>query len=221
VQAGSYLAAAGDCVSCHTRPGGKAFAGGLALDTPFGVIYSANITPDAQTGIGRWSEQQFTRAMREGTGADGRRLYPAFPYGAYTKLSDQDVRALYAYLRSLQPVKDRPPANQLRFPFGFRALLAPWNWLYFTPGRFVAAASRSAQWNRGAYLTEALGHCSACHSPRTMLGGERTALAYTGGEYLDEVRTEVVDGRITPLEERTVRLWSTANLTSAAEGIGA
>jgi mono/diheme cytochrome c family protein len=221
VEAGRYLADAGDCVSCHTRQGGPPFAGGRALDTPFGVIYSANITSETATGIGAWSEEQIGHALRQGIAADGTHLYPAFPYTAYTGISDADVHALYAYLRTLRPVKYAPPHNDLPFPFNVRASLALWNMLFFTDARFVPDATRSAEWNRGAYLTRTFGHCSSCHSPRNALGGERTSLEFTGGVYLDEVADAVSNDKVTPLEERTVRNWSAPNLTSASNGLGA
>jgi mono/diheme cytochrome c family protein len=221
IEQGRYLATAGDCVSCHTRPGGQPFSGGLPITTPFGVIYSANITPDARAGIGAWSEQQFARALREGIAADGSHLYPAFPYTAYTKVTDQDVHAIYAYLESLAPVRYTPPENEMRFPFGMRSLLTAWNMLFFQPGRYSRDASRSAEWNRGAYLIQGLGHCGACHTPRNSLGAERSTEAWTGSVYLDEIADEVVDGKVTPMDERTVRPWSTANLTPARSGLGA
>lgn len=221
VARGRYLATAGDCISCHTRPRSAPFAGGLPLDTPFGIIYSANITPDARTGIGAWSEAQFARALHEGIAADGRHLYPAFPYTAYTKISDADVHALYAYVSSLKPVTYVPPAPAMRFPFGIRALLSGWNLLFFKEGRYAPDTRQSAEWNRGAYLTQALGHCGACHTPRNAFGGERTSLALTGGSYLDEITDEVINDRITPLEERTVRPWAAANLTQARSGLAA
>jgi mono/diheme cytochrome c family protein len=219
IDQGRYLATAGDCVSCHTRPKGAPFAGGLPLTTPFGVIYSANITPDPATGIGAWSEQQFARALHEGIAADGRHLYPAFPYTAYTKVTDQDVHAIYAYLRSLRPVRYTPPPNEMRFPFSARGLLAGWNLLYLQSGRYVTDLARSAEWNCGAYLVQGLGHCGACHTPRDRLGGERSSLALTGGAYLDEITDEVIDDRVTPMDERTVRHWSAANLTEASTGL--
>jgi mono/diheme cytochrome c family protein len=219
IDQGRYLATAGDCISCHTRPNGVPFAGGLPLTTPFGVIYSANITPDLATGIGGWSEQQFARALHEGIAADGRHLYPAFPYTAYTKVTDQDVHAIYAYLRSLKPVSYRPPPSEMRFPFNVRGLLASWNLLYLQPGRYVPDPARSAEWNRGAYLVQGLGHCGSCHTPRDFLGGERTSQALTGGAYRDEIADEVINDRVTPMDERTVRLWSAANLTQASTGL--
>ena len=221
IDEGRYLVIAGDCIACHTRAHGAPFAGGRPLHTPFGVVYSANITTDPMTGIGAWSESQFGRAMREGLAADGTHLYPAFPYTAYTKLTDHDVHAIYAYLRSLQPVHYAPPRNGMPFPFSVRALVGGWNLLFFRAGRYAANPARSAEWNRGAYLTQALGHCGACHSPHNYFGGERTAEALTGGEFLDEIADEVVDDKITPLDESTVRTWSAANLTPSPSGLGA
>lgn len=221
VEQGRYLAAAGDCVACHTRPGGAAFAGGRALDTPFGVIYSANITPERDTGIGAWTEAEFARALREGMGRDGRHLYPAFPYTAYTRVSDADAKALYMYLRSLPSVRYTPPENRMRFPFGIRPLLAGWKALYLDATRYRADPKQSAEWNRGAYLVQGLGHCGACHSPRNVFGAERTDRALTGGTLLSEIDDEVVEGRITPMDERTVRPWSAPNLTSSRAGLAA
>ena len=221
VDKGRYLATAGDCVSCHTRPHGAPFAGGLPLSTPFGVIYSANITPDASSGIGSWSEPQFARAMREGITPDGTHLYPAFPYPAFTKLRDEDLRAIYAYLRSLTAVRYTPPKNEMLIPFGMRTLLIAWNMMFLKAERFAPDPAHSAEWNRGAYLVQGLGHCGACHTPRNALGGEREAQAFTGGTYSDEILDEVVEDRITPMDERTVRTWSAANLTPARSGLGA
>jgi mono/diheme cytochrome c family protein len=221
VQLGAYLAAAGGCVSCHTRSVGEPFAGGVRLDTPFGVIYTANITPDVVTGIGAWTLEQFTRAMREGVAADGKQLYPAFPYTAYTKLRDADIGALYVYLRSLRPVHYRPPDDRMRFPFGMRPLVGGWKLLYLRSQRFVPDKLQTTEWNRGAYLIEGLGHCGACHTPRDALGGERVSQALAGGRYLDQIVDEVVDGAIVPLDERTVRPWSAPNLTSSPNGLGA
>ena len=221
IEQGRYLAAAGDCISCHTRANGETFSGGRPLNTPFGVIYSANITPDRITGIGAWSELELARAMREGIAADGTHLYPAFPYTAYTKISDQDIHAIYAYLRSLKPVRYTPPKDKMPFPFSVRALLSGWNMMFFEPGRYVPDASQSAEWNRGAYLTQGLGHCGACHTPRNALGGERKSEALTGAEYFDEIADEVVDNKVTPMDDPTVRLWASANLTPASSGLGA
>lgn len=181
IERGRLVAAAGDCIACHTAPGGKANAGGLALDTPFGTIYSTNITPDNDTGIGRWSYPAFERAMRQGVHQDGRQLYPAFPYTAYAKLSDADMQALYGYLMSQPAVKSEPPKTQLAFPFNMRPLLAGWNALFHDATPFTPDPSRSAQWLRGAYLVEGVGHCAACHSPRNRLGAEKKGVHHLAG----------------------------------------
>ncbi|MFY2853616.1 c-type cytochrome [Achromobacter xylosoxidans] len=181
IERGRLVAAAGDCVACHTAPGGARNAGGLALETPFGTIYSTNITPDPQTGIGRWSFAAFERAMRQGVHQDGRQLYPAFPYTAYAKLSDADMQALYGYLMSQPAVAATPPRTELGFPFNLRPLLAGWNLLFHDPKPFTPDPSQDAEWNRGAYLVEGVGHCAACHSPRNALGAERGGLAYLAG----------------------------------------
>ena len=177
---GEALAALGACVVCHTSPGGVANAGGRALETPFGTIHSTNIPPDPQTGIGAWSYPAFERAMREGIHRDGSQLYPAFPYDHFAQTSDADLQALYAYLMA-QPATVAPrKANDLRFPFNIRPLLAGWNALFHTATPFVPDPAKSGQWNRGAYLVEGLGHCGACHTPRNLLGAER-ASAYLAG----------------------------------------
>lgn len=181
IERGRVVAAAGDCIACHTAPGGQANAGGLALDTPFGTIYSTNITPDNDTGIGRWSYPAFERAMRQGVHQDGRQLYPAFPYTAYAKLSEADMQALYGYLMSQPAVKSEPPKTQLAFPFNMRPLLAGWNALFHDATPFTPDPSRSAQWLRGAYLVEGVGHCAACHSPRNRLGAEKKGVHYLAG----------------------------------------
>lgn len=181
IERGRLVAAAGDCVACHTAPGGKTNAGGFALDTPFGTIYSTNITPDNETGIGRWSYPAFERAMRQGVHQDGRQLYPAFPYTAYAKLSEADMQALYGYLMSQPAVRAEPPKTQLAFPFSFRPLLAGWNALFHDATPFTPDPSRDAQWLRGAYLVQGAGHCAACHSPRNRLGAEKTGKHYLAG----------------------------------------
>jgi len=181
IERGRLVAAAGDCIACHTAPGGKANAGGLALDTPFGTIYTTNITPDNETGIGRWSYTAFERAMRQGVHQDGRQLYPAFPYTAYAKLSDADMQALYGYLMSQPAVRAEPAKTQLAFPFNFRPLLAGWNALFHDASPFTPDASRSAEWLRGAYLVQGAGHCAACHSPRNRLGAEKKGVHYLAG----------------------------------------
>ena len=184
IQRGRLVAAAGDCVVCHTAPGGRPNAGGLPLETPFGTIYSTNITPDLQTGIGRWSLAAFERAMRHGIHQDGRHLYPAFPYTAFARMSDGDIQSLYAYLMSEAPVAAVAPQTRLAFPYNIRASLAGWNLLFHDATPYKADPARTAEWNRGAYLVEGAGHCSACHSPRNALGAEKPGLQnyLAGGE---------------------------------------
>jgi len=169
VARGEYLTRAADCEVCHTAKGGRPFAGGLAFNLPFGALYSPNITPDVETGIGAWSDADFLAAVHQGIARDGTRLYPAFPYAAYTYLTDVDALAIKAYLFSLAPVRYTPPANTLAFPFNQRWLMAIWSFLFNPDQRFQPHPDRSAQWNRGAYLAEALGHCGDCHTPRNLL----------------------------------------------------
>ncbi|MFO1394968.1 MAG: c-type cytochrome [Steroidobacteraceae bacterium] len=182
VERGKYLATAGDCISCHTGPGGKPFAGGGKLDTPFGYLLAPNITPDDETGIGLWSADDFYRTMHEGVNRHGQDLYPAMPYTSYTLVTREDSDAIYAYLRTLAPVKSEVDVNHLRFPFNQRWSMAFWRELYFSPGTFESVPAQSAEWNRGAYLIEGLEHCSACHSPRNVLGATETKHEYTGAE---------------------------------------
>jgi nicotinate dehydrogenase subunit B len=182
---GRQLAALGDCGVCHTLAlGGVVNAGGRAIETPFGTIYSTNITPDVETGIGGWSYPAFERAMREGIHRDGRHLYPAFPYAHFTKATDADLQALYAYLMAQAPVRAENRETTLAFPFNLRPLMAGWNALFHQPGAFQVDATKSELWNRGAYLVEGLGHCGACHSPRNALGAEK-ARAYLAGGFAE------------------------------------
>jgi nicotinate dehydrogenase subunit B len=178
---GQVLAALGNCAVCHTAEGGTVNAGGRPLQTPFGTLYSTNITPDAATGIGTWSFEAFARAMRQGISQDGTHLYPAFPYPSFTKTSDDDLQALYAYLMSQPPVAQQNPATHLAFPYNLRPLMAAWNAIYLRPGAMTANPAQSAAWNRGAYLVEAIGHCGGCHSPRNALGAEKTGPWHLAG----------------------------------------
>jgi len=180
VAKGETLAAIGHCESCHTQPGGAPFAGGYPLHTPFGIIYGDNITPDPQTGIGTWSLEAFTRAMREGVARDGSHLFPAFPYYAFTKLSDDDIKALYAYLMTQPAVSKTVPANTIPAPLKIRALQEGWKILFFRSGKFQPNESKSAEWNRGAYLANALSDCAGCHTPRNALGAEEGSHPYAG-----------------------------------------
>ncbi|MFL9991420.1 cytochrome c [Paraburkholderia sediminicola] len=180
VERGRYLARAGDCIACHTAQGGQPFAGGLAIDTPFGKIVASNITPDKQTGIGDWSEAEFIRAVKQGVGKHGEYLYPAMPYTAYAKVSDQDLRDIKAYLDTVPAVNNKVEANRLPFPFNIRLLMFGWNLLFFDKTPFKADPKQSVEWNRGAYLVQGLGHCASCHTPKNFLGGDGAALQ--GGE---------------------------------------
>jgi mono/diheme cytochrome c family protein len=182
VEKGAALAAIGNCNTCHTAQGGPAYAGGRALQTPFGIIHATNITPDPEHGIGRWSGEAFQRALREGVGRDGRHLYPAFPYDHYTSLTDEDIEALYAFIMTRDPVATDAPANDLRFPFNIRMLIAAWKAFYLRPSAIAAEPAQSAAWNRGAYLVQSAAHCGSCHTPRNLLGAEKKARHLAGGE---------------------------------------
>lgn len=207
IETGRYLAVAGNCYGCHTRPGAPAYAGGVAFKTPFGVIYSSNITPDEKTGIGRWTDADLIRAMHEGVAADGTHLYPVFPYPSYTRVLEKEIKAIYAYLRTVPAVSNVPPENQLGFPYNQRWLLPIWNALYLDQGRYESNPSLSAEANRGAYLLHGLGHCGACHTPRNFLGGPQQERALSGATYLDEVAA----GKTRP--------WYAINLTSGPGGL--
>ncbi len=201
VERGEYLARAGDCVSCHTAPGGEPFAGGLRLDTPFGYMLAPNITPDPDTGIGRWSGEDFYRALHHGVNKRGQDMYPTMPYDFYTRVTRADVDALYAYLRTVKPARNAVDVNHLDFPFNQRYAMGVWRELYFREGTYRPDPSKSASWNRGAYLVEGLGHCSDCHSPRNLMGGIEKSKQFSGA---------VVDG------------WFALDLTSdITTGLGA
>ncbi len=199
LERGRELAALGNCVTCHTSAQGKPNAGGLGIQTPFGTVYSTNLTPDPQTGIGLWSQQAFNRAMREGISRDGHHLYPAFPYTSFTRTSDEDLTALYGWLMSQEPVRQATPETKLAFPFNMRPLMAFWNALYLTPGPSVQTPpteiERSSVWLRGEYLVNGLGHCSACHTSRDALGGERSGQAYLSGATVDGWQAPALNAR--------------------------
>ncbi|HEX5286263.1 MAG TPA: cytochrome c [Polaromonas sp.] len=178
---GAYLARAGNCMSCHTARGGEPYAGGRAISTPFGTVFTSNLTPDNKTGMGTWSSAHFWRALHNGRSKNGRLLYPAFPYTNYTQVTREDSDALFAYLGSLTAVAQPNRPHALRFPFQSQAALAVWRALYFSPGVYQPEASRNAEWNRGAYLVKGLGHCSACHTARNALGASSQALDLAGG----------------------------------------
>ncbi|KAA0075206.1 cytochrome c [Tardiphaga sp. P9-11] len=200
VEKGRYLSVLGDCAGCHTAQGGQPFAGGLALDTPFGKLVAPNITPDRDTGIGNMTDDEFVAALHDGRGRNGKRLYPAMPYPAYTRMSRDDILAMRSYFKTIQPVNNAVESNQLPFPFNIRLAMAFWNWLNFTPGRFQPNPQKSAEWNRGAYLVEGPAHCGTCHTPKTALGGDKTA---------------------TPLAGATLQGWFAPNITANTHnGIG-
>lgn len=202
VARGAVLVTLGDCAVCHTRPGGHPLAGARALATPFGTLYSDNLTPDVETGIGAWSKEAFRRAMKDGVARNGSHLYPALPYEHFTHVRDEDLDAIYAFLMTRRAVRQPAPPNDLIFPTGFRPILAGWKMMFLHKGAVPSDASRSAEWNRGAYLVEGLGHCGGCHTPRNLAGGEIRSEAYAGG---------VAEGwRAPPLDRSNpaARAWS-------------
>ncbi|CAN0625921.1 Gluconate 2-dehydrogenase (Acceptor) [Burkholderia multivorans] len=178
---GEYLARAGDCVACHTVPSGKLFGGGRPMETPFGTLYSPNISSDRETGIGKWTADEFYRAMHDGKSRDGSYIYPAMPFGSYTKVTRADSDAIYAYLLSVPPIRQPNRAHELSFPFNRRELLLGWRTLFFREGEFKPDPAQSAEWNRGAYLVEGLGHCTMCHTEINALGGNIRSKEYQGG----------------------------------------
>jgi mono/diheme cytochrome c family protein len=182
VARGNYLARAADCMPCHTSASDKPYAGGLRLNTPFGAIYSPNITPDRETGIGAWTFEQFKDAVHNGIRADGKYLYPAMPFDAFTETTEDDLKALWAYFRSLKPVKQQNHANELTFPFSIREGMLAWRLLFLRAHRFEPNAGKSAQWNRGAYLVEALAHCGDCHTPRNFMGATIASERFEGAK---------------------------------------
>ncbi len=182
VSKGRYLATVGDCAACHTSDPSKPFAGGIAIKTPFGTLVGANITPDTATGIGNWTYAEFQKAMSEGIGHGGKRLYGAMPFTAYTKVTDEDNRAIWAYLQTLQAIHNPVETNQLPFPFNVRTSLIGWNWLNFDKGVYQPDMSKSAEWNRGAYIIQGLGHCGTCHTPKNIIGGDKNDQFLQGSE---------------------------------------
>src|ERR1035438_1507013 len=202
VQRGAYLARAGDCIACHTAPKGAPYAGGLPLDTPIGRVYSTNITPDLETGIGQYNADDFVKVMRTGVAKDGHRLYPAMPYTSYAKLSQEDLLALYAFfMQGIPPVRQLNHPTRLKWPLRMRSLMAVWNGLYLKKGEFVADSNQNAAWNRGAYLVQGLGHCGGCHTPRGVAGqekadSERKGRYFLAGATLDNWETSPLTGNL-------------------------
>ena len=193
---GKALTEAGDCGSCHTADPSKPFAGGKRIATPFGGIYSANLTPDRNTGLGLWSDEDFRRAMRFGVRPDGANYYPAFPYPHFSKLTRDDIFAIRAYLATLAPVANTPPASELRWPLNYRVLMRLWNFAFFRPGIFEPDQNKSAEWNRGGYLVEGIAHCGACHTPKNFLGADKQNARFSGN---------VVEGWFAPRLDGTER----------------
>ena len=178
---GKYLAQAGDCVACHTSPAGKLFAGGRAMPTPFGTLFTSNITPDTETGIGKWTVDQFYSMMHTGRMPDGALLYPAMPFASYTKVTRQDSDAIFAFLKSVPAVNQKNRPHDLTFPYNNRSLVIGWRTLFFTQGEYKPDPTKSEEWNRGAYLVQGLGHCSMCHTAINALGGSSESRAFEGG----------------------------------------
>jgi mono/diheme cytochrome c family protein len=207
VARGKALVDAADCASCHTADPAKPLAGGKRIDTPFGGIFSPNLTPDRETGLGAWTDDAFYRALHDGVARNGARYYPAFPYPNFTKIMRDDVLAIRAYLSTLTPVRYTPPPPQLRFPLNYRVVMRGWNLLFFKPGTFEKNPQKTDEWNRGAYLVEGAAHCGACHTPKNMFGADKRGPAYGGG---------LVDGWFAPrldgAERSGLKSWSVEDI---------
>jgi mono/diheme cytochrome c family protein len=224
VRRGQYLVAAGDCMACHLRPGGAPFAGGLPMVTPFGTIYTSNITSDPDTGIGGWTNEQFYRAMHQGIGAQGENLYPAFPYPWFARVTRSDTDAILAYLKTTPAVRYTPPGNELRFPMNLRVSVKAWNLLYLKADEFKPDPGQSAEWNRGAYLVTGLGHCSGCHTPKGRLGADLEAESFRGSQLENSVAPDLTPNPHNGLgqwglEEVARYLQTGRNEHSAAAGL--
>ena len=223
IERGRYLSILSDCAGCHTVPGGKPFSGGRPIETPFGNIISPNVTPDLETGIGAWSDDQFDAAVRKGIGRTGAHIYPAMPYNAYTRMSRDDVMAIRAYLNSLEPVRQSRNANTLPFPFNIRSAMSVWNALYFTAGEFKPDPTKSAEWNRGKFIVEGPAHCGACHTPKTLLGGDRAEQYLQGANLQGWSAPDITNNRRTGLgswtaEDVALYLKTGHNRAAAATG---
>ncbi len=226
VAKGRYLATAADCAACHTAPnGGAPFAGGYGIESPLGTIFSTNITPSKTAGIGNYSEEDFARAVREGVAKDGSHLYPAMPYTAYAKISDDDMKALYAYfMHEVKPNDAQPEKTALPFPFSIRMSMAFWNLLFLDNTRFKPDAAKSADWNRGAYLAEALEHCSTCHTPRNELMAEEGDKALSGSAvgswYAPNITSDKVSGIGGWSDAELVEYLRTGHVAGKAQAAG-
>jgi mono/diheme cytochrome c family protein len=204
---GKALAVAGDCATCHTADPAKPFAGGKRIDTPFGGIYPPNLTPDSDTGLGAWSDDDFYRALRHGVARDGSRYYPAFPYPNFTKLIRDDILAIRAYLATQAPVRNTVPPPELRFPLNYRVVMRAWNYLFFRPGIIMPDQSKSGAWNRGRYLVEGLAHCGACHTPKNFFGADRRGQPFGGGLVAD-----MFAPRLDGAERSGLKSWSVEDI---------
>lgn len=203
IEHGKAVTDAGGCTSCHTADPAKPFAGGKRIVTPFGAIYSFNLTPDGDTGIGAWSDEDFRRALREGVAPDGSRYYPACPYPYFTKMTRDDIQAIRAYLATLTPVHNPIPSPELRWPLNHRILMRGWDWLFFRPGILLPDQQKSTEWNRGRYLVEGPGHCGACHTPKNVFGADRRTRALGGGLVQDQFAS-----RLDAAERSGLKSWS-------------
>jgi mono/diheme cytochrome c family protein len=225
---GAYLAKAAGCEGCHTekKEGATPYAGGRELKTPFGIFYGPNITPHPDAGIGRWREEDFRRALRDGVRPDGAHYFPAFPYPSFTQITDADTRDLWAFFRALPPNARKNQPHELRAPYGWRFMVGPWKWLHFTPGPFAPDVARSAQFNRGAYLVEALGHCGECHTPRNFLGGTKRDRLLAGTASGPEGKSvpNLTPAKLKKWDDRDLRDFLQSGLTPdgdvAAEAMG-
>ncbi|MGY3588709.1 mono/diheme cytochrome c family protein [Bradyrhizobium sp. USDA 4350] len=207
VARGKALAIAGDCASCHTVDPAKPFAGGKRIDTPFGAVFSPNLTPDRDTGIGGWSDDDFLRALRMGVSPSGAHYYPAFPYPYFTKLIRDDILAIRAYLTTLAPVSNKAPPPELHWPLNYRGLMRAWNATFFKPGIIQPDQGKTAEWNRGRYLVEALAHCGVCHTPKNAFGADKHDQAF-GGSMVQSIFAPRLDGA----ERSGLKSWSTADI---------
>ena len=223
---GRYIATASDCAACHTEPhGGVPFAGGYGISSPLGTIFSTNITPSKADGIGNYTEEEFSRAVRDGVAKDGSHLYPAMPYTAYAKMTDEDVGALYAYfMHEVKPVDHQPQKTELPFPFSIRTSMVAWNLLFLDKTRFTPNAAKSAEWNRGAYISEALAHCSTCHTPRNDLMAEQISKALSGGSlgswYAPNITSDPLSGIGEWSQGELVQYLRTGHVAGKAQAAG-
>jgi mono/diheme cytochrome c family protein len=225
IKRGEYLATGADCGACHTAPRGQPFAGGLPISTPLGTIYSTNITPSADFGIGRYTEEEFSRALRRGVRRDGANLYPAMPYTSYAKFTEEDAHALYLYFtQAVKPVEQRPPPTQLPFPMNIRVTMIAWNLLFLDSATFVPDPHQSAEWNRGAYLVQGAAHCSTCHTPRGFLMQEQASRALSGAQvgpwYAPNITPDPISGIGSWTKEDLVAYLRTGHLSRKAQAAG-